>query len=221
MVSEFTPRIRIETADTSQRTANVSPRPNNEETSIRPSSVRLSRAEYGAGPTVLSVAGNPERLQAPRSEQAEQTPVYVTNSGGGAQEDSEQGGVPDAGAPLRIRNFRFLAAAQSARERELESRHDQLERRLESVTSRLALADSLMVQIDARLKRARLERDLDMITSQMRRLRLESAFQTSPAANQVTDTSGTEFSGAVRVSPPISAQNPNPSDSATIFNLLA
>lgn len=81
----------------------------------------------------------------------------------------------------RLRDFRFFAAAESLRERDLETRLDRLERELESTDARLRFNDSLAVRIDAQLDRARLETDLDMIESQISRLRLERVFARSSA----------------------------------------
>lgn len=82
----------------------------------------------------------------------------------------------------QVRGFHFLVAAQNPRGRELQSRQHQLERRLESVMNRLKYADSLLTQIDIRLERAQLEQNLDRITSEIQRLRLENAFETQPSS---------------------------------------
>lgn len=84
-------------------------------------------------------------------------------------------GLDGAPAP-RFPDFRFFVAAGSARERNLETRLDLLEQRLETTGNRLRFADSLSMRIDAQLDRARLERDLEMVSREIRRLRLEQVF---------------------------------------------
>jgi hypothetical protein len=108
-------------------------------------------------------------------------------------------------------DFRYLVAAQSAQERDLETRYDQLKNRLESASRRLEFADSAMTRIDARLERVRLQYDLDMVASQIRRLRLERAFQEA-------------FGGAGRpetAQPGADPAQSRASDSSAILNLLA
>jgi hypothetical protein len=126
------------------------------------------------------------------------------------------------GAPVpRVQNFRFLMVAESVRERDLEVRYNQLERRLDTVNTRLQTANSLMAQIDARLERARLEQDLDMAASEIRRLRLERVFDrpsAPPAAAERTVPVEQTAQPAREASPePQSA----PSERAPVLNLLA
>ncbi|RJP64306.1 MAG: hypothetical protein C4532_19620 [Candidatus Abyssobacteria bacterium SURF_17] len=87
----------------------------------------------------------------------------------------------------RVRAFRFLMAAESVRGRELEARYDQLEHRLSTVNARLQRAESIMVQIDARLERARLQHDLEMVAGDIRRFRLEHAFEASASVPETVE----------------------------------
>ena len=108
--------------------------------------------------------------------------------------------------PVRLRDFRFFTAIETMRERELETRLDRLERELRTTNSRLRSSDSFSVRLDAQLDRARLEGDLDIIQSEIGRLRMERAFSSS--------------SGAGAVAVPVETQPSNP-DSAASLNLLA
>jgi hypothetical protein len=108
--------------------------------------------------------------------------------------------------PVRLRDFRFFSASESMRERELETRLDRLEQELKAANTRHRFSDSFSVRLDAQLDRARLERDLDVIQSEIGRLRLEQAFSSTAGA------------GAVAV--PAETQSSAP-DSASSLNLLA
>jgi len=96
-----------------------------------------------------------------------------------AEANRAQQGLDGAPAP-RIHDFRFFVAAESVQERQLETRIDLLEQRLETANNRLQYSDSLPLRIDAQLDRARLEQDLDMVSSKIRRMRLERAFARPP-----------------------------------------
>jgi hypothetical protein len=85
-------------------------------------------------------------------------------------------GILDGVSALRVRDFRFLAAAQTAREQNLDTQRTRLEQRLETTYDRLQANGSAMDRIDARLDRARLEQDLETVARAIRRLRLERVF---------------------------------------------
>ena len=93
-----------------------------------------------------------------------------------ANVEAEPGGEATDAPAARLRDFRFLTPVESARERDLETRLTRLEQSLESTDNRIRFTDSFSMRIDARLDRARLERDLDMIKSEIGRLRLERVF---------------------------------------------
>ncbi len=99
--------------------------------------------------------------------------------------DTEPKAAAEANGALapRLRNFRFLTVAESLRERELETRLKRLERELEAANDRFQSNTSFIVRLDARLDRARLERDLGMIESRIGRMRLERAFSTPARAS--------------------------------------
>jgi hypothetical protein len=67
------------------------------------------------------------------------------------------------------------------RERELAVRLNRLESELESANRRLQTGDSFSLHADAQLDSARLRSDLEMVQSQMARLRLQQVFG-GPAA---------------------------------------
>jgi hypothetical protein len=94
----------------------------------------------------------------------------------------EPEGLDDA-PPPRLRGLRFLSAAESLRENELENRLKRLEGELEAANDRLQSNDSMTVRIDARLDRARLETDLDMVARQIGRLRMERVFSRAATAS--------------------------------------
>lgn len=87
----------------------------------------------------------------------------------------------EAPPAARLRDFRFLTAAESPLERDLETRLKRLERELESAGNRLQ-SNTFSVRVDAQLDRARLERDLEMVASQIGRLRLERVFAQASTA---------------------------------------
>jgi hypothetical protein len=93
----------------------------------------------------------------------------------------------EAAPARRLRDFRFLTAAESARERDLEVRLDRLERELETAANRLRSNDSLLVRIDAQLDRARLERDLENIQREIGRLRLGRVFGGASAGTSAAE----------------------------------
>jgi len=134
------------------------------------------------GGAVQAPVAEPVRVaqNAPVANAPGQAPPAVETRGAPeptAETDSNEvpGGMP------RLRDFRFFAAAESLRERNLETRLDRLARQLEATDARLRFNDSMAVRIDAQLDRARLETDLDMIESQISRLRLERVFARSSA----------------------------------------
>ncbi len=99
-----------------------------------------------------------------------------------AMQAEEPEGLNDA-PPPRLRGLRFLSAAESLRENELENRLKRLEQELDAANNRLQSNDSITVRIDARLDRARLETDLDMVARQIGRLRMERVFSRASTAS--------------------------------------
>lgn len=114
----------------------------------------------------------------------------------------------------RVRAFRFLMAAESGRGRELDARYNQLERRLSTVSARLQRAESIMVQIDAQLERARLQQDLEMVADEIRRIRLEQVFER--VSTPVAEAAEPEPSQSSPVTSPTFAPTRQPA-----LNLLA
>lgn len=90
--------------------------------------------------------------------------------------ETDTAGVLDNVAAPRVRDFRFLAAAQTSREQNLGVERARLEQRLETTYDRLQSTGSAIDRIDARLDRARLEQDLEMIAREIRRMRLARVF---------------------------------------------
>lgn len=127
------------------------------------------------------------------------------------------------GAPApRFPDFRFFVTAGSAQERNLETRLDLLEQRLEATGNRLRFADSLSIRIDAQLDRARLERELETVSREIRRLRLEQVFaRPSPTPEAVDEApppeQPAEPTGGI---PPTMQEGPQPARNAGL-NLLA
>jgi len=111
--------------------------------------------------------------------------------------------------PLRLRDFRYLQAAESAREQDLQNQQRRLELRLDAANNRLKNADSEATRIDTQLKRARLESDLEMIAGEIGRFRLKHAFA-GPSMN----------TGSVEPAPPAN-QAVSASDRVPALNLLA
>jgi hypothetical protein len=107
----------------------------------------------------------------------ENAPPSVVEANAEANRAEQIDGVP---VP-RFPDFRFFIADGSARERQLETRLDLLEQRLEATDNRLRFSDSASMRIDAELDRARLERDLETVSSEIRRMRLERVFARPPA----------------------------------------
>ena len=138
-----------------------------------------------------------------------------------ANAEAEPGGeANDAPAP-RLRDFRFLAPAESARERGLETQLTRLERSLESTDNRIRFTDSFSMRIDARLDRARLERDLDMIESEISRLRLERAFDGSAAGSKMIERVRSGEQTAQPAGEVPSTSQPSASSVVPGLNLLA
>ena len=104
------------------------------------------------------------------------------NARTGAFQDSNWNPAP------RIQDFRFLMAAETARDLRLQVRQDKLEQKLETLSDRMRLADSLIAQIDTKLERARLEQELDAVGSEIRRLRLEHVFDKQPSTTEDAET---------------------------------
>ncbi|GAB4352294.1 MAG: hypothetical protein Kow0099_36520 [Candidatus Abyssubacteria bacterium] len=203
---------------------------------MRVPSPRLESADPNAMPPIQAASGNPPleegliqvshtpsarqignappalpgRIEIPPQDQDRTTEAADRSSQRGTKPES----TPEAReAPsLGVEGFRYLIAAQSVRERELETRYDQLKTRLENVSRRLQFAGSDMTRVDARLERVRLEHELDMVASQIRRLRLGRAFE-GASANDVTRAE----------SAPTDTHAPSSraSDSSTILDLLA
>jgi hypothetical protein len=121
----------------------------------------------------------------------------------------------NAAPARRLRDFRFLTAAESARERDLEMRLDRLERELETAANRLRSGGSFLVRIDAQLDRARLERDLEQIQTEIGRLRLSRVF-----GGAIAGVGAPESAPATREIASIEAQAGAP-DRAPGLNLLA
>ena len=133
----------------------------------------------GAFPTrrpgdVAAPAGNPGTASLDEGAPAEE-PRAALAANMEAMQAEEPEGLNDA-PPPRLRGLRFLSAAESLRENELENRLKRLEQELDAANNRLQSNDSMTVRIDARLDRARLETDLDMVARQIGRLRMERVF---------------------------------------------
>ena len=141
--------------------------------------------------------------------------IAEANAGAGRAPEPESMPAP------RIRNFRFLQAAQSMRERKLEAQFAQLERRLENANNRMQFSESAMVQVDARLERARLEQDLEMIATEINRLRLIRAFARPAAAPGQVDRTQVMQQVAQTAGETSSRLEPATSDQTQILNLLA
>jgi hypothetical protein len=171
----------------------------------------LNAADTTDGPLMTARAG-----ESPAASAGPTSIIAEANAEAGRARETESAPAP------RIRNFRFLQAAQSTRERKLEAQFATLERRLENTNNRMQFSESVMVQVNARLERARLEQDLEMIASEIKRLRLIRAFA-RPAAvpEQVERTQVTQQQAAQTVGEASSRFEPTTSDQAQILNLLA
>ncbi len=129
-------------------------------------------------------------------------------------------GLDGAPAP-RFPDFRFFVTAGSAQERNLETRLDLLEQRLEVAGNRLRFSDSLSMRIDAQLDRARLERELETVSREIRRLRLEQVFaRPSPPPDIVSEAAPPEQPVRPAGGIPPAPQIPEP-DRTIGLNLLA
>ena len=126
-----------------------------------------------------------------------------------ANDASQQNFAPAA----RLRNFRFFSAAESMRERDLEVRLNRLESELESAGRRLQSSDVFSIRNDAELDRARLRSDLEMVQSQITRLRLKQVFG-GPAAQM----GGTQVTAPIQQAAPAEAK---PASEEAHLNLLA
>jgi hypothetical protein len=113
-----------------------------------------------------------------------------------------------------LRDFRFFSAAESVRERDLEVRLNRLVAELESANRRLQTGDSFSLHADAQLDGARLRTDLEMVQSQIARLRLQRVFGGPPALMGATDVII-----PAEQAPPVDVQ-PAP-EGAQSLNLLA
>jgi hypothetical protein len=127
-------------------------------------------------------------------------------------------GIDGAPAP-RFPDFRFFVVAGSAQERTLETRLDLLEQRLETTNNRLQLSDSVAIRIDAELDRARLQRDLETVSSEIRRLRLQQVFA-PPSKAPVTVNEALSAEQAAQVAAPPEPRNPAATN-ASGLDLLA
>lgn len=163
----------------------------------------------GISPSPLENPGNEPGALASADQQVN-APLAATAAG-------EDTGVEIEGAPApRLRNLRFMTAAQSSRERELEFRHDRLEQQLEATTNRLQSSESTPMRIDAELERARLRQDLEMVASEISRLRLARVFSGSAATNAMEPAQAPEQSAQI----PATATETQPSGESAL-NLLA
>ena len=175
-----------------------------------PAQAMLDSADGPDGPLMAARAGDGTAASAgPTS--------TIAEANAEASRARETGQAPTP----RIRNFRFLQAAQSARERKLETQYTQLERRLENTNNRMQLSESAMVQIDARLERASLEQDLEMIASEIKRLRLINAFARPVAAPEQVERTQVTAQVAQPAGEASSRSEPAASDRTQILNLLA
>ncbi len=124
----------------------------------------------------------------------------------------------DANPTPRIQSFRFLMAAETARDLELQARQDKLEQKLETLNDRARLAGTLIAQIDAKLERARLEQELDTVGSDIRRLRLEHVFDKQPSSTENAEAAlaTPQAAGAA-----FEESQASESDQTPVLNLLA
>ena len=186
-----------------ERQAGVAPRINAAET------VPGVRAGLAVGTATLQ----PNRFSLNAAQEGRPTTEPVEPRA--AEAEVERPAEENATPARRLRDFRFLTAAESVRERDLEVRLDRLERELETAASRLRSTDAFSVRIDAQLDRARLERDLEKVQSEIGRLRLNRVF-----GGAIAGVGATKSAPAPREIVPVEAQAAA-SDRAPSLNLLA
>ena len=186
--------------------------------------------DAGAGPRV-GAAATPEpqaparietpEFQAPEPRVAEVGPPAVepaqprpADAQPAQNEQQESNRAPVA----RLRDFRFLSAAESIHERDLEVRLDRLELELESASRRLQFSDSFAIRSDAQLDRARLRSDLEVVQSEIGRLRLQRVF-----GGPVAQLGATGSAPPIAQAAPAEAQPPTlpASEPTQSLNLLA
>jgi len=137
-----------------------------------------------------------------------------------ANAEAGPGGEATDAPAARLRDLRFLTPVESVRERDLETQLTRLEQSLESTDNRIRFTDSFSMRIDARLDRARLESDLDMIESEISRLRLERVFDGAAGPTVIQRArSGEQTAQAAGEVP--SGSQPSASSEAPGLNLLA
>jgi len=124
----------------------------------------------------------------------------------------------DLAPAARLKDFRFMTAAESMRERDLEVRLNRLELELESAGRRIQFSDSFSIRNDAQLDRARLRSDLEVVQRAIGRLRLQRVF--GGAVDQLGATGGAP---PVQQPAPAEAQPPtlHASEPTQSLNLLA
>ena len=188
-----------------ERQAGLAPRINGAET--------VPGVRTGAGLAVGTATLQPNRfsLNATQEGRPATEPVVPRAAEAEVERPVEENATP----ARRLRDFRFLTAAESARERDLEVRLDRLEHELETAAGRLRSSDAFSVRIDAQLDRARLEHDLEKVQSEIGRLRLNRVFGGAIAGIGATDSAP-----APREIVPVEAQAAA-SDRAPNLNLLA
>ena len=167
----------------------------------------------GAGLAVATATLQPNRFSLNAAE--ERGPTTEPVEPRAAEAEVERPEVENTAPARRLRDFRFLTAAESVRERDLEVRLDRLERELETTASRLRSSDTFSIRIDAQLDRARQERDLEKIQSEIGRLRLNRVF-----GGAIAGVGATKSAPAPREIVPVEAQAAA-SDRAPSLNLLA
>lgn len=175
--------------------------------------------DAGAGPRV-GVAAAPE-FQAPEPRVAEVGPPAVEPAQprpADAQPAQDGQQEPNRAPVARLRDFRFLTAAESIRERDLEVRLNHLELELESTSRRLQFSDSFAIRSDAQLDRARLRSDLEVVQSEIGRLRLQRVF-----GGPVAHLGATGSAPPIPQAAPAEAQPPTlpASEPTQSLNLLA
>ncbi len=172
----------------------------------RPEPARANPADQGPP------AAEPAQPTQPQVNSAQTTETRPANA------EAEAAPEPNSAPAVRLRNFRFFSAAESIRERDLEVRLNRLESELESVGRRLQSGDSFSMRTDAQLDSARLRSDLDMVQSQIARLRLQRVFGGPSAQMGATDAAVPAQQAA-----PAEAQPPAlpASEEAQGLNLLA
>ena len=188
-----------------EREAGLAPRNNGAET--------VPGVRTGAGLAVGTATLQPNRFTLNAAEEGR--PATAPVEPRAAEAEVERPAEENAAPARRLRDFRFLTAAESVRERDLEVRLDRLERELETTANRLRSSDAFSIRIDAQLDRARQEHDLEKIQSEIGRLRLNRVF-----GGAIAGIGATKSAPAPREIVPVEAQA-TASDRAPSLNLLA